>query len=251
MLTFIVFVFSILLVVVQLASAQLTPRIIASVYRSRVLKFALTAFVFAFTFTLDVLSRIEDSVPQVSGWLAAYSSVACIGVFLYMIDNVGKALRPVSVLTRIGSAGHAVIEDVYPRPVTGTADTATNVALVPAGERSRTVATLRTGVVLAFDVGGLVDLARRADCLIVFVPHVGDFVASGDPLFWLYGGGEGIGLRRPGDHRDPALRQGQHPDRPRHAGHAGEPDRGRTATASRSAARGTRTPEPRSGTRLP
>jgi uncharacterized membrane protein len=46
--------------------------------------------------------------------------------------------------------------------------------------------------VLAFDVGGLVELARRADCLIEFVPQVGNFVTSGSPLFRLYGGGEGV-----------------------------------------------------------
>jgi len=192
MLTFIVFVFSILLLAVQLASAQLTPRIIATFYRNRVLKFSLTVFVFTFTYTLGVLSRIDESVPQISLWLGVYSSLACIGVFLYMIDHVGKSLRPVSVLTRVGSAGQAVIQDVYPRPVEGTQDTPTNVTLVPEDEPSRTVATRRTGVVLAFDVGGLAALARRADCLIEFVPQVGDFMTTGDPLFRLYRGGEAI-----------------------------------------------------------
>ena len=48
MLTFIVFVFSMLLVAVQLASAQLSPRIIATAFRDRVIKFALTIFVFSF-----------------------------------------------------------------------------------------------------------------------------------------------------------------------------------------------------------
>ena len=192
MLTFIVFVFSILLVAVQLASAQLTPRIIASVYRNPILKFSLTLFVFAFTYTLAALSRIEDAVPQVAVWLAVYSCVACIGVFLYMIDHVGKGLRPVSVLTGVGTRGQAVIEAVYPRPVAGTADTRTNVALARAGEPSRVVEAKRTGVVLAFDVTGLVEMARRADCLIEFVPQVGDFVTTGDPLFRLYRGGEAV-----------------------------------------------------------
>src|SRR5258706_516438 len=44
MLTFIVFLSSTLLVAVQLASGQLTPRIIAFVFRDRVTKFALTVF---------------------------------------------------------------------------------------------------------------------------------------------------------------------------------------------------------------
>jgi len=192
MLTFIVFVFSILLLAVQLASAQLTPRIIAFVSHNRVLKFSLTIFVFAFTYTLAALSRIEGPVPQISLWVSVYSSVASIGVFLYMIDHVGKALRPVSILTRIGSSGQTVIEDVYPRPVVATATTPADVAPVPAGVASRTISSKRTGVVLAFDVAGLAELAQRADCVIEFVPQVGEFVTAGDPLFRLSRGEEVI-----------------------------------------------------------
>src|SRR4030095_3486113 len=139
MLTFIVFVFSILLVSVQLASAQLTPRIIATFFGSGILRFSLTVFVFAFVYTLSALSRVEESVPQISVWIAAYSSAACIGVFLYMIDYVGKSLRPVSVLTNVGNKGQAVIRDVYPLQVTATENMPTNVTPVPRGGPSRTV----------------------------------------------------------------------------------------------------------------
>jgi len=98
MFTFIVFVCSALLVAVQLASAQLTPRIIAIVFRDPATKFSLTVFVFAFTFSLAVLVRIGTFVPPLTGRMAAYSCAACLGVFLYLIDHVGKALRPSGAL---------------------------------------------------------------------------------------------------------------------------------------------------------
>jgi uncharacterized membrane protein len=192
MLTFIVFVFSILLVTVQLASAQLTPRIIATFFRSGILRFSLTVFVFAFVYTLSALSRIEESVPQISVWIAAYSSAGCIGVFLYMIDYVGKSLRPVSVLTKVGNSAQEVIRDVYPLPVPTSGDVPNSVASRPAGEPSRTVESTHTGVVLAFDVAGLTELASRADCAIEFVPQVGDFVTRGEPLFRVHGGGDAL-----------------------------------------------------------
>ena len=183
MFTFIVFVFSILLLSVQLASAQLTPRIIAVFYRSRVLKFSLTVFVFTFTFALAVLFRIGDSVNQISLWIAVYSSLACIGIFLYMIDNVGKSLRPISLLNLIGTKGQEVIMDVYPEPVKETEDLAAN---AHCNNRSCIVThqlySVNTGVVLAFDLTGVVELASRTNCLIEFVPQVGDFITYGDPL---------------------------------------------------------------------
>ena len=115
MFTFIVFVCSALLVAVQLASAQLTPRIIAIVFRDPGTKFALTVFVFTFTFSLAVLVRINTSVPLLTTRLAAYCCLASLGVFLYLIDHVGKTLRPSGALRAVASLGRKVIENVYPR----------------------------------------------------------------------------------------------------------------------------------------
>jgi uncharacterized membrane protein len=46
----------------------------------------------------------------------------------------------------------------------------------------------RSQIVLAVDVGSLVEGARRLDGVIEFVPQVGDFLAADEPLFRLYGG---------------------------------------------------------------
>ena len=192
MFTFIVFVFSILLLSVQLASAQLTPRIIAFFYRSPVLKFSLTVFVFTFTFTLAVLFRIGDFVLQISLWLSVFSSLACIGIFLYMIDNVGKSLRPISLLNLIGSRGQKVITDLYPHLLQGNEGEIQPDPLKPEGSVSRIVASRQTGVVLAIDLLGLVEMTRRSNCQVELLPQVGDFITLGDPMFRVYQGGESL-----------------------------------------------------------
>jgi uncharacterized membrane protein len=115
MFTFIVFVSSALPVAVQLASSQLTPRIIAIVFRDRITKASLVIFVFTFTFTLAVLVRVTTSVPLLGAHLAAYSCLASMGVFLYLIDHVGKSLRPSGALWAAAASGRQVIESVYPR----------------------------------------------------------------------------------------------------------------------------------------
>jgi uncharacterized membrane protein len=191
MFTFIVFVCSALLVAVQLASAQLTPRIIALVFKDRVIKIALAVFTFTFTFTLTALLRVGTAVPLLTSHLAAYCFLASLALFLYMIDHVGKALRPSGALWTVGRLGRAVIAAVYPR----------RLEEAPAGPhpkddlqpdpRPRTIPNLKSGVVLAFDVPGLADLARRQDCVVELVPQVGNFVAQGDPLFRILKGGPG------------------------------------------------------------
>ena len=189
MFTFIVFVCSSLLLVVQLASAQLTPRIIAVLFRDSITKVTLAMFVFTFTFAMATLIRIGSSVPLFTAEIAAYSSAACIGLFLFLIDHVGKMLRPSGALRSVASQGHRVIEEVYPRRLKDEQMTATEPAAVPASG-ARSIPSSRDGVVLAFDVQGLVALAVRNDCLIELVPQVGNFVAPGDLLFRIHGGAD-------------------------------------------------------------
>src|SRR4249919_850499 len=64
MFTFIVFVCSSLLLVVQVASAQLTPRVLGSMFRDRPTKFSLSVFVFSFAFATAALARIDANVPE-------------------------------------------------------------------------------------------------------------------------------------------------------------------------------------------
>ncbi len=188
MLTFIVFLSSSLLLVVQLASAQLSPRIIGVVFRDRVTRFALTLFAFTFTFTLAVLVRIHASVPGITAHLAAYLCLLSVGVFLFLIDHVGKTLRPSGALRAVARLGHEVIQNVYPRRLSGQPDAGHRPENAPSGEPAGTFPSPKDGVLLAFDLEGLVALAQKTGRVVELVPQVGDFVAAGSPLFRIFGG---------------------------------------------------------------
>ncbi len=195
LLTSVVFVCSALLVAVQLVSAQLTPRVITLVFRDPVTRLSLTLFAFMFTFALASLLRITTTVPVLTAPVAVYGSLASLAVFFFLIDHLGRALRPSGVVRAAARAGREVIESVYPRLLGGPPGEGPPAAgSVPLGAPTATVTSPADGVVLAFDQAGLVALARRADCVIVMVPQVGDHVAAGDPLFRIYqGGAEGSG----------------------------------------------------------
>jgi uncharacterized membrane protein len=190
MFTFIVFVCSSLLLVVQLASAQLTPRVIGTMFRDRVTKFTLALFVFAFAFSLAAMTRIGERVPVLVTQVAAYSCVASVGVFLYLIDHIGKMLRPSGVFEVVAAQAHRVIDAVYPRRMSDPPETIADTVALMNNEPARLVTSTTGGVVLAFDVAGLVALGTRHDCLIEMLPQVGNFVAPGDPLFRIHGGAD-------------------------------------------------------------
>ncbi|PWT89700.1 MAG: DUF2254 domain-containing protein [Blastocatellia bacterium] len=183
---------SAVLLVVQLASAQLTPRIIAFVYRSRVRKISLTVFAFTFTFSVGALVRIEDRVPLLTSYVGAYGFLINLALFLYFIDSVGKTVRPSAALTMVALAGRREIHSLYPSRLSENHTTSPDSNELLNREVRRIIANELDGVLLAFDRKGLVSLAERTNCIIELVPQVGDFVAAGDPLFRICDGGEGL-----------------------------------------------------------
>jgi uncharacterized membrane protein len=189
MFTLVVIGSSAVLLAVQLASAQLTPRVIALVYRNNIRKFCLTLFVFTFTFSVCVLIRIEANVPLLTGYLAAYGFLINLALFLYFTDGIGKAIRPSSVLGSVALVGRKVVKGVYPARIDEEHSSAPEPIKSLESKPRRVIDNHIDGVVLAFDLKGLVSLGERSNCLIELVPEVGDFVAAGDPLFRVYEGG--------------------------------------------------------------
>ena len=191
MLTFVVFVVSSLLIVVQLASAQLTPRIIAMVFADRRLKWVLSAFTFAYTYTIAASGRIDDTTPQLPVAFAIVCNLVCIAIFFWFVQWLGGSLRPIAVLEAVAEEGRAVVESVYPEPF-DPAEEQQGWSAAPESDASTVEHVGTSGVVLAFDQRDLVAIAERADVVIELVPQVGDFVARGDPLFRVRSGGRPV-----------------------------------------------------------
>lgn len=196
-LSFVVFTFGSLLVAIQVAGVQLTPRIIATtLLRDNVVRSSVGLFVFTLVFAVMALNRQANKVNDLASLLTAVLGIACLAVFLFLIDYAARLLRPVSILTRVGEAGLAVIESVYPNPVSPTAEdhhdwasrTGSPQRLVEHGGRSE--------IVVAIDLHMLVVAARQSRGTIEFIPRVGDFVAKGEPLFALYGGAASLDDRK-------------------------------------------------------
>jgi uncharacterized membrane protein len=184
--SFLVFTFGSLLVAIQVAGGQYTPRIIATtLLRDNAIRLTVGYFVFTLLFAMRVLNRMGgEVVHQFNTFIAAVLGIVSLVVFLYLIDYAARFLRPVSIAQRVGEFGITVIKSIYPESTKGPQS--------PKLSRkrefpSRIVTHVGTsGIVLAVDITGLVAQAQKADGIIEFVPQVGDFVAVDDPLFRLH-----------------------------------------------------------------
>jgi uncharacterized membrane protein len=187
LLTFLVFVISSMLLVVQIASSQLTPRIIALAYSSRLGQITLGVFVFTYTFTLASLARIDDRVPYLTVSLAVVGTLASIVIFFWFAQKLGTSLRPVAILQRVGDQTHQVVDAVYPHRFAPNGNARKNWRSAYQGQSPRIIMNQgSSGVLLAFGTAELVAAATKANALIELVPQVGDFLPKGDPLFRVF-----------------------------------------------------------------
>lgn len=190
-LTFIVLILSALLLSIQLASSQFSPRLIGGILARRPIVVCLSIFVFSYVYCVAALGRIEERVPQLPMIVAIALTMISVGAGLYLVDYMAKELRPVRMLARTATVGRRVIEQVYPEfhTTAGSRNPAAEGARPVLPEPCETVMqTKRSGVLVAMDVKGLCEIAREADGSIEVIPQVGDFIARGDPLFRVHPG---------------------------------------------------------------
>jgi uncharacterized membrane protein len=190
--SFVVFTFGSLLVAIQVASGQYTPRVIATtLLRDNVIRYTVALFVFTLLFAVRTVNRLEGAVPQLSESLIGLLGLICLAAFLFLIDYAARLLRPVSLVKRVGDEALEVIASVCPETV-ATEPMATTTPQ-DAGPVERTIQHRgRSAIVLAVDLPHLVEEARKTNGVVEFAPQVGDFVGADEPLFLLHGGAKAI-----------------------------------------------------------
>lgn len=178
-----VLVLTIVLVVVQLAMGQFSPRIVQRLLRDRPSQFAIGLFVATFVHTVLTIREVEVGGPGEPGHVPGVAiittfvlSLVSIAVLVVYIHHIGQALRVSALVEIAGDTTRKIINDVYPEeePAPDLADP----SIVTAEE---------SGVVTQLRYDRLVEAARRADCTLELVPAIGEFVPSGGRLFRIHG----------------------------------------------------------------
>lgn len=191
-LSFTVFTFGSLLIAIQVASGQYTPRVIATTLLSNnVVRYTVGLFVFSFLFSIATLNRVETHVPQFLVFVTGLLGFACLAAFLFLIDYAARLLRPVALVQRVGEAGLEVVNSVYPEEL-GEARNRDS-ARIELKTPARTVFhTGNSAIVIAVNISALLIKASSSNGVIELVPQVGDFVGRGEPLFLLHRGATSI-----------------------------------------------------------
>lgn len=191
MLTFTGLVFSVTMLVLQLASSQLSPRVMRTFLRDRINQTILGLFVATFLYSLLILREVRTPavgssfVPAISVSVAYLLLVASVGAFVFYIHHMAQSIRAVTVLRTVGAETREAIERLYPEgvgedpedPVVALPDRAPDRVVVLGGA---------PGVVTSIDDQHLLRLAVEYRLTVAFLHYVGDFVPEGSPLLAIW-----------------------------------------------------------------
>jgi uncharacterized membrane protein len=194
MLTFVGVVFAISLVGLQLASSQLSPRVIRTFVRSGVTKVAFGFFLatFAFAVTGLALDEVEDPAAAARTVIVSMAMLAgAVVIFVIYVTATMRLLEVGWVITAVANEARAAIRRGYPPAVSYVeADPPVLVAhphVVHLSSRDRRNYRGVLGTVLGVDRPRMVHLATTYDCVIEILPRVGDYVVTGGAVLAVHG----------------------------------------------------------------
>jgi uncharacterized membrane protein len=191
-LTFLGVVFTLTLVSLQLASSQLSPRVIRTFVRSGITRVAFGTLLAAFAYSVTALvlshGRSGPATSRAVDVAAVLVAVSLV-VFLRYVASMMELLQVVDVISAVARETKAAVAASWLPPP------ASRPAAAPA--RSASPALLRlperrgrrrpaSGRVLGVDHARLAELARRRRCVIELTVRMGEFVPPGGVFAAVY-----------------------------------------------------------------
>ncbi len=191
MIAFTGLVVSSVLVLVQFAASQYSPRLVLWFRRDLLVKNAVGSFLAAPVFALVALREIERKSlsysPDITVVITLVLLIGAAVLFLALLQRVMDRLRPRSLYAGVARQGIRAIRRVYPMRLDELSPAAA--AAEPQQQNAVQEVTMPSGagVVTSFDAELLLAVANLADVTIELAPGVGEFVAHGQPLLRVYG----------------------------------------------------------------
>jgi uncharacterized membrane protein len=170
-------VLTIVLVVVQLAVGQFSPRIVRTILYDRPSQITMGVFAASFAHAMLAMREIGSAdegapVPGLAILVAFGLVILSIIVLILYVNHIGQSLRAAALIDSVGDEMREIVDKLYPVP----------------GTERRTIDTpvieaTKSGVLFHIDYGELVRAATEASCTLTLRPMIGDFVPAGGPLF--------------------------------------------------------------------
>ncbi len=189
MMTVVGVTFSMILVVLALASSQYTSRILRNFMRSRVTQVVLGIFAGIFTYCLIVLRTIrggEESafVPNLAVFFGFVLALGGVGALMFFIHHIASSIQASSIIASVAEETIAVIDRLFPEQLgQGAGEDDDDERLrVPGGRIWRAVPASHSGYIQSVNNAALLRLARDRKTIVLMEHGIGEFVVQNTTL---------------------------------------------------------------------
>ena len=182
--------FSVILVALQLASQQLSPRVLRTFQGDRLAQAVLAVFIGTFMYCLIVLAKLrEEGVPALSVSVGVLSAIVAFVLFVAFIHHIVVYLKPSTLIREIGVDGRHAIKQRWPQAGEPPQRLEDARRAVDAHRRHEGVAVRApmAGFVSVVNAEPLLGLASERDLLILQEARIGDYVLTGAVLARVHG----------------------------------------------------------------
>lgn len=180
-------VFSLMVVSLQLASQQFSPRLLRTFLRDRGTQIVLSIFLATFAYSLAVLRSVrtvpEPSVPEVAVAGAFGFALASVAALVYFVHHATEEIRVDTMMRDVERETRSTIAYVYAhQPAVPGA--ATELLHPPAD--AVPIPAPRSGFLQDISLDALAEGARAPDLLLCVHAPIGDYAVTGTPLVWAW-----------------------------------------------------------------
>lgn len=180
-------VFSLTVVILQLASSQFSPRLLLTFLRDWGNQVVLSVFLATFAYNLAVLRTIragdDPFVPQLAVTLAFLLAIASVAALVYFIHHVTQEIRVDTMMRDVARETRRTIDQVHPDP----ADPGRAPARIPQiRNNAEPLVAAGYGFIQDVAIDSLYGVAVDHDVVLRVDAPVGGQVAEGAPLAWVW-----------------------------------------------------------------
>ncbi len=189
MMTVVGVTFSMVLMVLAMASSQYTSRILRNFIRSRITQIVLGIFAGNFTYCLIVLRTIRSGdegafVPNLAVSFGFVLALGGVGTLIYFIHHIASSIQASSIIASVAQETIAAVDRLFPVNLgEGAGDDDDEQPLRPPSERKwRAVMADESGYVQSVDNAALIRLARDRKTIVWMDHGIGEFVVQNTTL---------------------------------------------------------------------
>jgi len=180
--------FSMILVVLALASSQYTSRILRNFMRSRITQVVLGIFAGIFTYCLIVLRTIRGGeegafIPSLAVFFGFVLALGGVGALMFFLHHIASSIQASSIIASVAEQTIAAIDRLFPEKLgQGPDEDDDDQMLRPAERIWRAVPAPQSGYIQNVNDTALLSLARERKTIVLMEHGIGEFVVQNTTL---------------------------------------------------------------------